>query len=223
MIPDRLGIERFRRSLLRGTEPIRRRRHATIASIVAIAAFLLLAAGCGAGGAAPGVAGVPSSAVPSAARSSATTSRTNVLLLVGRCLRQHGLANLPDPTIATFGPAKGQAVLDKQAMHSFSQSSVTQAMTACRTVLERAGIGHGSSERATPEEIRDGIAFARCVRRHGILNFPDPDSQGNFNLAGTGINPHALSPTQLAVARACLPAAHGAIHIPAQAANPSNG
>jgi hypothetical protein len=48
------------------------------------------------------------------------------------------------------------------------------------------------------------------------LNFPDPNSQGQFNLAGTGINSHQLSPAELATARICLPTAHGDVQIPSQ-------
>jgi hypothetical protein len=33
----------------------------------------------------------------------------------------------------------------------------------------------GSAHTVTP------LAFARCVRAHGVPNFPDPDSSGNFN------------------------------------------
>jgi hypothetical protein len=192
-----------------------------LASIVAVGALALLAAGCGGGGS-PGVANVPSSTVPRAAGSSAATnSRTSALLLAGRCLRQHGLSNLPDPAIATSGPAKGQPVLDKQAMHAFPDSVVSQATLACAAVLQYAGIGGGSSAR-TPQQIQDGLAFSRCVRNHGIANFPDPNGQGTFNLAGTGINSHDLTPAQLAAAQACLSAAHGAVHIPQQGTGTSN-
>jgi hypothetical protein len=142
-------------------------------------------------------------------------------LLAGRCLRQHGLANLPDPTIATSGPAKGQPILDKQAMHAFSDTVVTNAMAACSAALTKAGIGSGSSAR-TPQQIQDGLAFSRCVRRHGISNFPDPNGQGTFNLAGTGINQHSLTPAQLAAAHACLSVAHGAVHIPQQGTSASS-
>jgi len=196
-------------------------RASILVSVLSVAAFSLIAAGCGGGGT-PGVANIGSSTGPNAAGSSATTSRTGALLAAGRCLREHGLANLPDPTIASSGPAKGQAILDKQAVHAFPAPVVSNALLACRSVLERAGIGIGSRAR-TLQDIQDGLAFARCVRSHGILNFPDPDAQGNFNLAGTGINPHSLSRAQLAAATACLRVAHGVIKIPSQANNASDG
>jgi hypothetical protein len=196
---------------------MRRPRSPVLAGLLAVAALSLLAAGCG-GGSAPGVASIVSSTVPGATGSSAPA---NALLVAGRCLRQHGLANLPDPSIATEGPAKGQAILDKQALHAFSQPVVTRAMVACAAALSQAKIYSSSSAR-TPQQIQDGLAFSRCMRRHGISNFPDPNGQGSFNLAGTGINSHDLSPAEIAAARACLSSAHGAVHIPQQGTGTSS-
>ena len=61
------------------------------------------------------------------------------------------------------------------------------------------------------------------MRSHGMSNFPDPNSQGDLNLAGTGINSHELTPAELAAARACLPAAHGDISIPTQGSGAGSG
>jgi len=36
----------------------------------------------------------------------------------------------------------------------------------------------------------DALAFASCMRSHGVTNFPDPDSSGGFSL-GDGINPQS--------------------------------
>src|SRR5262249_57896822 len=48
--------------------------------------------------------------------------------------------------------------------------------------------------------------YSRCMRSHGITNFPDPDSNGNLALdagPGTGIYPN--SPQYKAADRACKP------------------
>ena len=105
-----------------------RRRHWRLAAGGLVLSGLALAA-CGSQEASPPVA--------HAARSSTTTiPQTRALLLAGRCLRQHGLPNLPDPTIASSGPAKGQAILDKQALLAVPSSVFNQAMLACRSALE---------------------------------------------------------------------------------------
>jgi hypothetical protein len=32
------------------------------------------------------------------------------------------------------------------------------------------------------------LSFARCMRSHGVPNFPDPDAQGDFPTFGTGVS-----------------------------------
>ena len=170
----------------------------------------LALAACGSQQASPPVAHV--------ARTPSTTaaSLTNALLLATKCLRQHGLPNMPGPILATAGPARGHMVLDKQALATYPRSAVTQALAACTAALEQAGLDSGSNAAASSQEIRYLLAFAHCVRNHGISNIPAPNAQGDLTLAGTGINSHELTPAELAAARACLPAAHGDVNIPTQ-------
>ena len=56
------------------------------------------------------------------------------------------------------------------------------------------------------------LAFARCMRSHGVTRFPDPTAQGGLTVAmveAQGID--VRSPTVLRVVQACLPASHGAL------------
>jgi hypothetical protein len=184
-----------------------------LSSVVAVAVFSLLMAGCGGGGS-PRVASVASSTSSAAGSSAAAASRDHALLLAGRCLRQHGIPNFPDPIIASSGPAKGQTILDKRGFLAVPKSVASQAILACRTALEQAGIHSSSHPGASPQEIQNLLAFARCMRNHGVSNFPDPNSQGEFDFTGTGINQASPSQAQLATARTCLPTAHGAVHMP---------
>lgn len=50
----------------------------------------------------------------------------------------------------------------------------------------------GSANKTAGTKVRgDGlIAFSKCMRAHGVTNFPDPSSTG-LNLNGTGINPQS--------------------------------
>jgi hypothetical protein len=192
------------------------RRHPRLAACGLALVGLALAA-CGSQQASPPVAHV--------ARTPSTTaaSHTDPLLLATKCLRQHGLPNMPGPILATAGPARGHMILDKQALATYPRAEVSQALGACTTSLEQAGLDGGSNSGASSQEIRYLLAFAHCVRNHGVPNFPDPNSQGGFNLAGTGINGHELTPAELAAARACLPTAHGEVNIPAQGGGTGNG
>jgi hypothetical protein len=114
-------------------------------------------------------------------------------------------------------------VLDKQALAAYPRSVVSQATEACSTALQQAGLSSGTDAAATAQQIRYLLAFAHCVRGHGISNFPDPNGQGGFNLAGTGITSHQLTPAELAAARTCLPAAHGDVNIPTQGGGSNGG
>src|SRR5262249_4017930 len=62
-----------------------------LTAVVAVAAFSLLAAGCGGGGSSSGVASVASS---TPAR---TTSTQNGLVAFSACMRSNGVSNFPDP------------------------------------------------------------------------------------------------------------------------------
>ena len=188
-------------------EPTRRHGRLVAAGLVLLGLAL---AACGSQQASPSVAHVARTPTTKAG------SPTSALLLATQCLRQHGLPNLPGPILATAGPAEGHMVLDKQALATYPRSAVTQALAACTAALEQAGLDSGSNAAASSQELRYLLAFAHCVRNHGISNFPDPNAQGDLNLAGTGINSHELTPAELAAARACLPAAHGDVNIPTQ-------
>jgi hypothetical protein len=191
--------------------------------MIAVAVLSLVVAGCGGGGS-PGIASVSSSTASGITGSPTSAGRgTAALRVAGQCIRQHGIPGFPDPTVATSGLAKGERVLDKEILRTIPQSVVTRTLGECRTELERADVRtSGPHSAANTQDVQYLLAFARCVRRHGVPNFPDPSNQGSFNLAGTGINSHQLSLTELAAARTCLPAARGAVDIPAQGTTVSN-
>jgi hypothetical protein len=63
--------------------------------------------------------------------------------------------------------------------------TVALSLAACGS-HSKPGSGSGSSAHA------GAIAFASCMRAHGVPNFPDPAAGGGgVNLAGTGIDPQA--------------------------------
>jgi hypothetical protein len=43
-----------------------------------------------------------------------------------------------------------------------------------------AGTSAASATAAGSAQLRAELAYARCMRTHGVTNFPDPDSQGDF-------------------------------------------
>jgi hypothetical protein len=116
-----------------------------------------------------------------------------------QCMRAHGVTNFPDPTTAGPGAKDG---LDPNS------PTFQAAQAACRQYAPP----HPPTPAQSAQREADLLRFAQCMRSHGVPNFPDPDSQGDFNFAGTGINRD--SPAVLAAGRTCLPTANGAGHPP---------
>lgn len=93
---------------------MRCRRPMTLASVLAIAAFALVAAGCGGSGSAR-VASVASSTTTrgsSSTNSSAQSAlaRFQTPLAYARCIRAHGVPNFPTPTARERSTSKPYAV-----------------------------------------------------------------------------------------------------------------
>jgi hypothetical protein len=176
------------------------RRLLTSASVLAIVASVLLAAGCGGTGS-PGVAGVASSTT------AVTTTATQAgLVAFSGCMRSNGAPNFPDPQRLAGGNLK-------LTLHRLGSSTphFQAALSACDHLLPNRG---GSQETAQQLRTRlaDELSFAKCMRSHGVARFPDPTAQGDLSVEmvkAQGIDVHA--PAVLRVVQMCLPASHGAL------------
>ena len=175
-----------------------RRRSFTIGSLASAAVLSLLAAGCGGGSSPPGVANVASSTT------TATTAPNSQSALVSfsQCMRTHGVPSFPDPQRFVGGNVK-------LTIHQLDPSRA--ALNACGHLLPTRG-GTPDSGQQTRRQLADELSFARCMRSHGIPNFPDPSAQGGLTVAmvqAQGIDVH--SPTVLHVVQVCIPASHGGL------------
>jgi hypothetical protein len=139
---------------------VRCRRPLILASVVAVAAFSLLAAGCGGGGS-PGVASVASSTT------AGTTTPHSGALAFARCMRSHGLTNFPDPS--------SSGVFDKSKLRQlpYSVSRIRAVQDGpCNRLLPYVGKPKGPT--ITPADQADYLKGAQCMRSHGFPDFPDP-------------------------------------------------
>jgi len=166
---------------------------------LALAALMLAA--CSSGKTSPPVAHLAGSA-------DAASSPTSATHLAGQCLRDHGLANFPDPAVATDGPAAGQVILDKSVLKDFPDAVVNQAMNACLAALDQAGLLTGQGSTVSPQVIQARLALARCVRAHGVSNFPDPNPTTGEVTPPPGLT--KTSPSILAALAACATEAQAA-------------
>ena len=184
------------------------RRPLILSSVVAVAALSLLAAGCGGGGS-PGVASV-------AATTAATTTENGLVAFAG-CMRSHGVPTFPDPD-NSGGIPKPQVVAAAES----NPNKFKAAQTVCNRLLPSGGIGPQQTAQQQRTKLADELSFARCMRSHGMIRFPDPTAQGQLTIEmiqAQGIDVH--SPAVLRAVQACLPASHGAL-TPAKVAQALN-
>ena len=67
-------------------------------------------------------------------------------------------------------------------------------LLAFAVILLAAACGSSPAGRpAASAHVNQALAFARCMRAHGVPSFPDPDPQGNFPSFRTGVSKQVSS------------------------------
>jgi hypothetical protein len=125
-------------------------------------------------------------------------------LAFAKCMRSHGVSNFPDPT-------GGELRLQVQKTpNSTSVNGVEvngpafqSAMQSCRSYLPNGG--HPSAAQ-TAKAKAQALAMSRCMRSHGVPNFPDPQFHTGpggvvVRIGGPGVNPS--TPAFQAAQKAC--------------------
>jgi len=167
--------------------PLWRRVGPLVVVLVAVAAFV---AACGDGSSSPGVASLGSATTTTTAGSNGSSQQSSARqsgLLYASCIRAHGFPNFPDPTVLN-----GVVIFDSSFKSEPQFHSAAQACRADLPTPRSTGAKH-----VNPQE---ELTFARCMRAHGITNFPDPMPGGGFNFP-VELNPN--SPQYVAAANAC--------------------
>jgi hypothetical protein len=105
-------------------------------------------------------------------RSSHSTN-TQRALAYSRCMRSHGVPNFPEPNSSGAFPK----VTPQQL--GVSPSVFQSAQKHCRYLLPDSG--NGPSQTQTQKILNGMLKFAKCMRSHGVSNWPDPvvDAGGN--------------------------------------------
>ena len=134
----------------------------TIPGLLAAGAVLvvvLLASGCG---------GSSDLATGGGSANAASASREDAQLKFARCLREHGV-DVQDPQPGSRGAALGLA--GKPG----NETKTNEAIKQCEKLVP-GGFKEPTAEER--EKFQDAaLAFARCMRAHGI-DVPDPSTQG---------------------------------------------
>jgi hypothetical protein len=157
----------------------------TAAVIIATAGLALLVTACSASPSSTGSGGA-SNAGGSANSPNAGGSANARLVAFSRCVRSHGVPNFPDPQAGA-----SNAKFPSAQQLRVSSSQLSTAENACQRLLP-VGIDDQFSPAEVPLLLRGMLPFARCMRSHGVPNFPDPavDSEGRpiFPLSTHGIS-----------------------------------
>ena len=85
------------------------------------------------------------------------------------CARAHGMPNLPEPRI----DASGKAIFPN------GLNVPEQTRLACQTLFNRL-VPSAQNQAPSPAQLAGLLRFARCMRSHGIADWPDPRPDGNF-------------------------------------------
>jgi hypothetical protein len=113
-------------------------------------------------------------------------------LAYARCMRQQGI-DMPDPKF----DAQGRMAQQLPAGVGPDDPKFKAADQACKQYAP----GGGEPEKPDPQEQQQMLAFARCMRQHGI-NVPDPRPDGGIDVDGAkGANPN--DPKFKAAFKAC--------------------
>jgi hypothetical protein len=151
-----------------------------------VAMGLLLAA-CSAGTSGPGVAGaggngssISASPAGAGASSGPSPQREAQLLKFSQCMQSHGITDFPDPSNGVLSiPANAGGDLDP---HS---PQFQAAQSACKKFMPGGNLTLGEQSAAA-------LKYAKCMRSHGLPDFPDPNGQGEIITSGQGdLNPQS--------------------------------
>jgi hypothetical protein len=139
------------------------------AAIIATAGGALLAAAC------------DGSAARDVAQPGATTTQP---LAFSHCMRANGVSNFPDPNSSGVWP-KSQVEL------AAGNPRFQTATKACGHLLPNGGPGVSPSPAVVQQIQIDMARFARCMRSHGVSNWPDPTldrGRAIFDPAAVGVD-----------------------------------
>ena len=163
----------------------------TAAAIIATAGLAVLAAACSS----------PSSTGSGGASNAGGSASSPSAVAYSHCMRSHGVPNFPDP------PSGGGVPKGSAQQFGVSSSQLRAAQTACQQLYPNDGGSiqqcetTGDCPQALVQQALNVMRkYARCMRAHGVPNWPDPtvDSEGRpgFNLVpihGTDWNSPQIS------------------------------
>jgi hypothetical protein len=143
---------------------------------------VLLLAGCSASGGSGGATTTTGGQQAAAA----------VLQEFVRCARANGMPNLPDLRLDSIGQV---------SVPEGTPDPPKSVERACRSIWERLPASASGEQGRPPADIQALVGYARCMREHGMADFPDPQADGRFPLPASLRG--GKTPTWLRANQAC--------------------
>jgi hypothetical protein len=147
--------------------PPRGRARRAVRCLPGLVAAGVLIAGCG-GGSRSGAGN---------ASTDAASFRTQFVAYAA-CMRSHGESDYPDPQMASSGGNLQVRISPGSA--DPNSPAFKFADHHCHNFLP-----NGGRQASSTDDQPQDLAFADCMRSHGVPNFPDADRDGAFTLPST--------------------------------------
>src|SRR5215831_1040013 len=161
-------------------------RALALASVVGLS---LLASACGGHSSGAKVAQVGTNSNAKGSGSSDASGKGDVRAYAA-CMRSHGVANFPDPDssgrikITSGRDANGQPIGVDVSSPRFKT-----AQKACQKLLPNGGRPTAAQQ---AKEQQAMLAYAQCMRAHGVPKFPDPKPGGALEIGkNAGVDPNS--------------------------------
>lgn len=171
-----------------------RRRGVPVAAVIATASLALLVSACSGSASATGSGGASNAGGSPSSLSAVGYSH---------CMRSHGVPNFPDPD------SSGQLPKGDAQRFGISSSQLQAARQACQQLLPNNGgainadsiqqcmMADDCPQALVQQLVNEERNFARCMRSHGVPNWPDPtiDSEGRpvfaISISKDGFDPYS--------------------------------
>ena len=90
-------------------------------------------------------------------------------LAFAKCMRSHGVSNFPDPKVI----GNSIEILGSNSGINQQSPAFQSAQKSCKHLLPGGGPGSGPPSAQAHAQL---LRMSECMRRHGISNFPDPQT-----------------------------------------------
>ena len=165
---------------------------------VVVAGLALSTTGCSSKPATPAVATLSAAASTGASPAIAGAAAAPDALKYAQCMRAHGVPDFPDPVNGGFEINNTTPGSDLDP----SSPKFVAADSACAALSPE---GHAAAGTVDPQLQAQALAYAACIRSHGVPSYPDPVFVGGSirETVRAGSGPDPNSPQFAAAQNAC--------------------